>query len=359
MPDGVTSLKESSSPAEHPSFLKAAPRVQSARSPRSSGSLLTSSLLRSPSSGILHMETSPCLLSLHTCLGRPRDMLGGVRKAAVRQGPPGSRSNGRLAHITTVCGVCTWGRGRDSTWDWERLVCEPASSSQSRCIPGGDPSLHINPESPELCHPETQLPAEGHGAWGHRWHVDQSFVLFRDLTLISHCSSGHGCDPSPGRRRLRADGRLLGVKAALCCWGPSRLLLFQSSKHREYRIVSLLSTPLLHVCVYAPAARRVGLHLVNVHTRTCAVRAILHCALPSRSRPSVPPTPGKPWLVSTDGHAGSRFAVTAVPEVTAPWTPRPAPLRPDGSLEHTRSAFSGPGSPRTLGAGRSHAARPT
>ena len=38
--------------------------------------------------------------------GRPRDMLGGVRKAAVRQGPPGSRSNGRLAHISTVCGWC-------------------------------------------------------------------------------------------------------------------------------------------------------------------------------------------------------------------------------------------------------------
>ena len=51
-------------------------------------------------------------------------MLGGVGKAAVRQEPPGSWSKGRLAHITTVCGVCAWGQGRDSTWDWERLVCE-------------------------------------------------------------------------------------------------------------------------------------------------------------------------------------------------------------------------------------------
>lgn len=55
--------------------------------------------------------------------GSPRETLGGVRKAAVCQGPPGSRSNGRLAHITTVCGICAWGQGRDSTWDWERLVC--------------------------------------------------------------------------------------------------------------------------------------------------------------------------------------------------------------------------------------------
>lgn len=94
------------------------------------------------------------------------------------------------------------------------------------------------------------------------------------------------------------------------------------------------STPLLHVCVYAPAARRVGLHLVNVHTRTCAVRAILHCALPSRSCPSVPPTPGKPWLVSTDGHAGSRFAVTAVRESSCHGWTRRSPLMARSYDEH-------------------------
>lgn len=65
---------------------------------------------------------------------------------------------------------------------------------------------------------------------------------------------------------------------------------------------------------------------LNVHARTCAVGATLHCALPSRSRLLVPPTPGKPRLVSTDGHAGSRFMVTAVRESSCHGWTRRSPL---------------------------------
>ena len=51
----------------------------------------------------------------------------------------------------------------------------------------------------------------------------------------------------------------------------------------------------------------------HTHPRcTRQVRATLHWSLLSRSRLTGPPPLVKPWLVSTDGLAGSRFTVTAV-----------------------------------------------
>ena len=243
-----------------------------------------------------------------------------------------------------VGGVCAWGQGRDSTWDWERLVCEvgwrlggpflflegwwgtqvsraswacrpgpvraqiagcfkrreagregsggvrrqlhvpaarpgqappvppagpalipcpplgeaaasnkaeaplphklrvslqPASTSPSRRIPWGDPSLPSAPRvlSSAILRPSCPQKAMAHGPSLARGSELQPLPGPRPPLPPQQrprLRSQPRASPAPGRRSVS------GAESCPVLWGPSRPLLLQSSKRREYRIVSLL-----------------------------------------------------------------------------------------------------------------------
>ncbi|XDA80166.1 hypothetical protein R6Z07F_010159 [Ovis aries] len=115
------------------------------------------------------------------CDGFPEQLTGRFQPSL--PGPPG--------HAELAGSV-----GRTHAWMAHSCALVTLTHQPASTIPRGDPCLHVNPEGPELCPPKAAV----HGAIADTWINALSW----DVSLISHCSPGHGGDSSPGQGRPRA-----------------------------------------------------------------------------------------------------------------------------------------------------------